>query len=85
VLTTDQKGNIAETAIVAAAVKLGIDVYRPVGEGGRYDMIFELDTDLVRVQYKWASLHGATSSRQNCGQVDGTCTCGSRRRGPTNG
>jgi hypothetical protein len=38
-LTTDQKGNIAETAIVAAAVKLRADVYRPVGEGGRYDVI----------------------------------------------
>ena len=54
-LTTDQKGNIAETAVVAAAVKLGVDVYRPVGEGGRYDMIFEIDGKLVRVQCKWAS------------------------------
>ena len=58
VLTSDQKGNIAETAIVAAAVKLGIDVYRPVGEGGRYDMIFELGSNLVRVQCKWAPRHG---------------------------
>jgi hypothetical protein len=56
-LTTDQKGNIAEAAIVAAAVKLGIDVYRPVGEGGRYDMILEIDNQLVRVQCKWASNH----------------------------
>ena len=29
-LTTDQKGNIAETSITAAAVKLGVVVYRPV-------------------------------------------------------
>jgi hypothetical protein len=55
VLTTDQKGNIAETSIVAAAIKLGIDVYRPVGEGGRYDMIFEIGSRLVRVQCKWAA------------------------------
>jgi PD-(D/E)XK endonuclease len=55
VLTSDQKGNIAETAIVAAAVKLGIDVYRPVGEGGRYDMIFEVEDRLWRVQCKWAA------------------------------
>lgn len=54
-LSTDQKGNIAETAIVAAAVKLGVDVYRPVGEGGRYDMIFEIGGQLMRVQCKWAS------------------------------
>jgi hypothetical protein len=33
VLTTDQKGNIAEVAIALAAIKLGIDVYWPVGEG----------------------------------------------------
>jgi hypothetical protein len=57
-LTTDQKGNIAETAIVAAAVKLGIDVYRPVGEGGRYDMIFEVGERLMRIQCKWAPRHG---------------------------
>jgi hypothetical protein len=58
VLSTDQKGNVAEAAIVLAAIKLGIDVYRPVGEGGRYDLIFELDTRLVRVQCKWAPRHG---------------------------
>jgi hypothetical protein len=53
-LTTDQKGNIAEAAIVAAAVKLGIDVYRPVGEGGRYNMLFEVQMRLWRIQCKWA-------------------------------
>ena len=41
-LTTDQKGAIAESAIAHAALKLGIDVYRPVAEGGRYDMIFDV-------------------------------------------
>jgi hypothetical protein len=39
-LTTDQKGAIAETAIAHAATKLGIEVYRPIAEGGRFDMIF---------------------------------------------
>jgi hypothetical protein len=56
-LSTDQKGTIAETAIVAAAVKLGIEVYRPVGEGGRYDMIFDFVGRLWRVQCKWAPRH----------------------------
>ena len=70
-LTTDQEGNIAENAIVLAAVKLGIDVYRPVGEGGRYDMIFEIRDRLWRVQCKWAPLQGNVialrcySSRRN--------------------
>jgi hypothetical protein len=57
-LTTDQKGAIAETAIVHAAVKLGIAVFKPVVDGERYDLIFDLRDDLVRVQCKWAPLRG---------------------------
>ncbi len=58
-LTTDQKGAIAETAIVHAAVKLGIGVYRPVSDGGRCDLIFEAGRRLLRIQCKWASRHGS--------------------------
>jgi hypothetical protein len=55
-LTTNQKGAIAETAIAHAAVKLGIDVYRPVAEGGRFDLIFAFaDGSLSRVRCKWRS------------------------------
>ena len=57
-LTTNQKGAIAETAIVHQATKLGVDVYRPVAEGGRFDLIFVLDDRLVRVQCKWAPRSG---------------------------
>ena len=57
-LSTDQKGNIAEAAIALAAAKLGVVVYRPLGEGGRCDMIFEIGDDLLRVQCKWAPLEG---------------------------
>lgn len=57
-MTTDQKGAIAELAIQLAATKLGIEVYRPVAEGGRYDMIFDLADRLVRVQCKWATRKG---------------------------
>ena len=55
-LTTDQKGAIAETAIAFAAIKLGIEVYRPIFEGGRYDFIFEAGGALSRIQCKWAAL-----------------------------
>jgi PD-(D/E)XK endonuclease len=49
-LSTNQKGAIAETAITHAAVKLGIAVYRPVAEGGRFDLIFPFpDASLSRV------------------------------------
>ena len=54
-VTTDQKGAIAEAAIALAAMKLGIDVYRPLGEGGRYDLILDVGSRLLRVQCKWAA------------------------------
>ncbi len=56
-LTTDQKGAIAEASISAAAIKLGIGVYKPLFEGGRYDLIFDTG-NLVRVQCKWAVRQG---------------------------
>jgi PD-(D/E)XK endonuclease len=58
VLTTDQKGTIAEYGIAWTAIKLGIDVYKPLNDGTRCDLIFDLDGTLTRVQCKWASLHG---------------------------
>jgi hypothetical protein len=57
-MTTNQKGAIAETAVAHAATKLGIDVYRPVVEGGRYDLIFGIGTELLRIQCKWGARHG---------------------------
>src|SRR5579862_1132919 len=58
-LTTNQKGAIAEAAITKAAVELGIDVYRPAVEGGRYDLIFAFEGgELMRVQCKWAAKYG---------------------------
>jgi hypothetical protein len=56
-LTTNQKGAAAETAIAHEAIKLGIEVYRPVAEGGRFDLIFAFaDASLARVQCKWAPI-----------------------------
>jgi PD-(D/E)XK endonuclease len=57
VLTTDQKGAIAETAIAHAAIELGVGVSRPIGDE-RYDLIFDLRPRLIRVQCKWAMRHG---------------------------
>jgi hypothetical protein len=51
-MTTDQKGAIAETAIALLAARLGIGVYRPVVEGGRYDLILEVAGELYRTQCK---------------------------------
>jgi prevent-host-death family protein len=56
VLSTNQKGGIAETEILAAATRLGVPVLRPVVEHARYDLAFEIAGRILRVQCKWASL-----------------------------
>ncbi len=61
-MTTDQKGAIAETAITAAAVRLGIGVWRPVVGGERYDLIFDVHRRLLKVQCKWAVRRGEAIS-----------------------
>ena len=69
-LTTDQKGTVAEAAIAYAALELGISVSKPLGDE-RYDLIFDLRSRLLRVQCKWACRHGdilivrCYSSRRN--------------------
>jgi PD-(D/E)XK endonuclease len=49
---------VAESAIICAAVKLGIGVSKPLTDGERYDLIFDLRSRLVRVQCKWANQRG---------------------------
>lgn len=56
-LTTNQKGAIAERAITHEAVRLGIGVLRPMWDM-RYDLVFDTGSDLIRVQCKWASRYG---------------------------
>ena len=57
-LTTNQKGAIAEAAITKAAIEMQFDVYRPAIEGARYDLIFDTGDRLLRIQCKSAPLHG---------------------------
>jgi PD-(D/E)XK endonuclease len=53
---SNHKGNVAEAAIAAAAVRLGIGVLRPQAEHGRYDLVFEVDGSFLRIQCKWSPL-----------------------------
>jgi len=48
-LTTDQKGAVAELAIAHAAAELGLGVFKPLTDGERYDLIFETGSTLLRV------------------------------------
>ena len=54
-LTTDQKGSIAEAAIAHAALEFGIGVFRALSDGERYDLVFDQNGRLIRVQCKWAA------------------------------
>ena len=69
-LTTDQKGAVAELAIARQAAELGIGVWAAYTVE-RYDLIFDLRPELMRVQCKWASRCGDVvivrcySSRRN--------------------
>jgi hypothetical protein len=45
---------VAEAAITAAAIQLGLVVLRPLCEGGRYDLMFDLEPAVLRVQCKLA-------------------------------
>jgi len=51
-----RKGGIAEIEIAAAPVRLGVPVLKPLTEHGRYDLVFEIGHQLLRVQCKWAAL-----------------------------
>lgn len=53
-LTTNQRGTLAETKIMAAAVERGIGVAIPLDDE-RYDLILDLRPRLLRVQCKSAS------------------------------
>jgi hypothetical protein len=57
-MTSNQKGAIAETSITLAAIKLGIGVLRPIFDGHRYDLVFDVGDRLLRVQCKWVLRDG---------------------------
>ena len=59
VLNSNDKGAIAEQAIVFAAMKLGVRVWRPASEHGRADLAFDISGELLRVQVKWGRLSPA--------------------------
>jgi prevent-host-death family protein len=53
--STDHKGAIAEAKIAAAALELGVPVFKPIAEHGRCDLVFEIGGRLLRIQCKCAN------------------------------
>jgi PD-(D/E)XK nuclease superfamily protein len=56
-VTPNQKGAIAEAAIVKAATVFGVVVSRPIQDAA-YDLIFDLHVTLLRIQCKWGVRRG---------------------------
>ena len=50
---------MTELAIAHRAAALGIGVFKPLTDGERYDLVFDLRPRLIRVQCKTASRRGA--------------------------
>ena len=61
-LTPSQKGAVAEAGITSMVIQLGLTVLRPLCDGRRYDLVVDLEPELLRVQCKLArSLPGVLS------------------------
>lgn len=54
----NQLGCIAEAAIALEAITLGVEVFKPISEHARADLIFGVGGQLLRVQCKSASRRG---------------------------
>jgi PD-(D/E)XK endonuclease len=71
VLTTNQKGALAEAKIALACIEAGFGIARPFADE-RYDLIVDLGPRLLRLQCKWAVQRGDVV----------VITCRTNRRGP---
>ena len=56
-MDSNVKGAVAEQAIVLAATKLRVPVWKPVAEHGRVDLVLDVGGRLWRVQCKWGRLN----------------------------
>lgn len=56
VLTPNEKGNLAEAAIVFHFARLGAPVFRPLSEHSPFDLVVSLGGGLLRIQSKWGRL-----------------------------
>ncbi len=59
-LSSNDKGDIAEAEIALAAIRAGCVVARPLTDHPPYDLVIEVPGRLLRVQCKWAALNEGT-------------------------
>ncbi len=53
-MNTKLKGDIAEQAVTLKALKLGYEVLKPIGDRLPYDLVFDIDGKLIKIQVKSA-------------------------------
>ena len=61
-MNTKLKGDIAEQAAILHAMKRGWGVSKPLGDRLPYDLVFDVDGPLVKVQVKFAWFDGPSGN-----------------------
>src|SRR5438105_14485349 len=61
-MDTKLRGDIAEQAAVLQVLKMGWGVLKPVGDRLPYDLVFDVDGFLVKIQVKYAWLDESSSN-----------------------
>ncbi|HEY9802697.1 MAG TPA: group I intron-associated PD-(D/E)XK endonuclease [Leptolyngbyaceae cyanobacterium] len=56
-MDTKLKGDIAEQAAIFHALKRGWGVLKPIGDRLPYDLVFDVEGTLIKIQVKYAWLH----------------------------
>lgn len=74
---TKRKGELSEQKVIARLIELGVNVFTPVGENTRADLIYVDDTGLNRVQVK-SGRHQDGKIKFNCAKVHSNSTSNSR-------
>ncbi len=59
---TKQKGDIAEQAVILQALERGYEVLKPIGDRMPYDIVFDVNGHLIKVQVKsaWKDTKGSS-------------------------
>lgn len=75
-MNTSQKGNLAQSKVIARLVELGVSVFLPFGEGEKVDIIYIKDSIPIRGQIKHARIYKDCVTFNTCSlaYVDGRKT-----------
>ena len=58
-MDTKLKGDLAEQAVILAALRHGWEVLRPIGDRLPYDLVLDVNSNLIKIQVKsaWFDSH----------------------------